>query len=180
MSQAALPQTVTELLRRIDAEWAGYQGALADLADTDLLAPRPPEGWSLKDHIAHVAAWEQGIAGLLSRAPRWQSMGVDPDTLAEPGVDGLNAAVMALHREQPLEEVRAMATAAHARAREVIAGLSDADLSRPYSDFDPAERRFDTSGPILRTIVDDTYEHYADHNEWLRRPANSYSTEQNS
>ncbi|NJN19248.1 MAG: ClbS/DfsB family four-helix bundle protein [Oscillochloris sp.] len=164
----ALPTTVLDLQVRIAAEWTMLADALGDLAAADITTDRG-EGWNLGDHLAHVAAWELGISGLLSGASRWRSMGIEPADLAEQNVDTINAAVLDLHRGKPAPEVIALRERAHRRLLDVIAGLRDADLSRPYRDFDPEESRFPTDGPVVIWIAADTYQHYRDHRRWLAR-----------
>jgi hypothetical protein len=52
----------------------------------------------------------------------------------------------------------------HTRLVTIISALPDEDLSRPITFLqpdDPDER------PVLRKIIGDTYEHYAEHLPWI-------------
>ena len=53
-----------------------------------------------------------------------------------------------------------------ARLVAVLGGLSDDDLQKPYSHYqptDPDERR-----PVVGWVAGNTYEHYAEHIDWIK------------
>ena len=47
-----------------------------------------PDGWAVKDHLVHIAAWELSLLGLLEGADRRSAMGVPG---ADEETDALNA-----------------------------------------------------------------------------------------
>ena len=48
-----------------------------------------------------------------------------------------------------------------------LAGLSDEDLFKTYSYYQPDEPGDDSGDPILNWIMGNTYEHYAEHQAWI-------------
>jgi hypothetical protein len=80
-------------------------------------------------------------------------------------VDAVNAAVFELHRGDPPEEALARFRETHGRVLERLAGLSDGDLSRPYSDFQPGS---DESRPVGGWVAGNTFEHYEEHLGYIR------------
>ncbi|MBC8098629.1 MAG: hypothetical protein H7Y11_04245 [Armatimonadetes bacterium] len=48
---------------------------------------------------------------------------------------------------------------------DTINGLTDADLMRPYQYYATDSTRED---PVIRWIVGDTFEHYAEHLPWMQ------------
>ena len=44
---------------------------------------------------------------------------------------------------------------------------SDADLRKTYSHYQPDEPGEDSGEPIMRWVAGNTYEHYAEHQEWI-------------
>jgi hypothetical protein len=52
----ALPRDKGELIERIEAGRAALGEAIAGLSEAQLVAPLDGEGWSVKDHLAHLAA----------------------------------------------------------------------------------------------------------------------------
>jgi uncharacterized protein (TIGR03083 family) len=162
-----LPRDKAELLERIEQARAALDQTIAHLSDAQLVAPGPYEGWSVKDHLAHLAAWEQGIAALLQRRPRYAAMGVDAPTNPTAGTDGINAVIYQRDKDRPLAEVLADFRQAQQALLAALAPLSDADLLKTYSHYQPDEPGKDSGAPILKWVASNTYEHYAEHVAWL-------------
>ena len=161
--QTTLPVTVAELGERIRQSRAAFDAAVARLTPEQFLAVSD-DGWTAKDVVAHVAAWEQGTTAVMLAESRTSAMGLTGDA-ASMDVDAVNRQLFDLHRDRPAAEVVAMAREAHARMLAALATLSDDDLRRPANDIggsDPAGE------PLVRAIVSDTYEHYDDHVASLR------------
>ena len=158
--------TIADVLNRIDHAWAPL-AEVAQVLDEGQLGRAGPDGWTVKDHLALVTAWERGLLAVLQRQPRHEAMGVEPDTFARGGADAVNAAVYARQRERPPAEVIGDLLATHSRLRNTIAGMEDANLLRPYSEYQPHEPgAFDD--PVVESIGGDTYEHYGEHLKAIR------------
>jgi hypothetical protein len=105
------------------------------------------------------------LVALLSGAPIYKVFGLNRaeyDAIAS--TDALNAIIVAQHRHRHLDEVVGRFKATHAQLVALISALPAEDLSKPISYFqpdDPDER------PVLRKIIGDTYEHYAEHLPWI-------------
>lgn len=159
--------TVSELLAKIDAGWRDFHAYIATLSAAQLTEPADAAGWTAKDHLMHLAVWEDSIYALLRGLPRHAQMGVDQATFEMPGpdrTDRINDVIFRQHRDKPLAEVMAHFQAVHDRVVPLIAALSDADLQRPYSDYQPGATR---SEPIVGWLTGDTYEHYEEHQTWI-------------
>jgi hypothetical protein len=160
-------QTKSELVRRIDGAWAELESSVLSLRDADLDRPGK-DGWSIKDHVAHLAAWELSLAALLRGSDRLAAVGLPGDL---DGEDQENAVLQRRYRGLSVLEVRALIHGSHHEVRNLLAGLTDADLARPYSDFQTST---DRSEPVVGWIVGNTYEHVEEHLGWLseelRRP----------
>lgn len=102
-----------------------------------------PNGWSVKDVIAHLAAWEWRCASLLE-----QSFTSDALLKADPDVDALNREFYEERQAWSWEEVEYDFRAAH---RALIKAIHDL----------PADRLSDTI--VQQTIAEETWQHYADH-----------------
>ena len=166
-----LPRDKAELLERIQAERTALDETLARLSEMQLVAPGEYEGWSVKDHLAHLAAWELGIAALLRRGPRYAAMGLDENTYLNAGTDGINAAIHERTNDLSLADVLAGLRQAQAELLDALAPLSEADLAKRYSHYQPDEPGKDSGAPVVRWIAGNTYEHYAEHVAWLAEHA---------
>ena len=69
------PPTVREVIDRIEEEWEALQRALAPLSEEQMTEPGTG-GWSVKDELAHLAAWARGLAALVRKQPRYPPMGL--------------------------------------------------------------------------------------------------------
>src|SRR2546423_6036122 len=69
-----------------------------------------PDGWAVKDHLVHIAAWEHSLIALLDGSDRRSAMGVGPGV---DETDSINAAVWSLHREKTPEQALAHFRQAH-------------------------------------------------------------------
>src|SRR5688572_27717665 len=80
----------TALLERIRQARSALEQSVGRLSDERLVAPGP-DGWSAKDHLAHLVTWEQSLVAMLERRPRYIAMGLDEATYLGNEADGLNA-----------------------------------------------------------------------------------------
>jgi hypothetical protein len=51
---------------------------------------------------------------------------------------------------------------------DALDGLTDADLFKTYSHYQPDEPGKDSGAPILGWIAGNTYAHYAEHQGWIQ------------
>ncbi|HLF24735.1 MAG TPA: DinB family protein [Anaerolineae bacterium] len=162
----ATPRSRAELLERIRQSHAAFEQMIRALSEAQLTTPGADDGWSVKDHLAHLAAWQRGITALLRRQPRYAAMGLErpgPDA----SFDDLNAVLYQHSKDRPLSEVLADFRAAHQEMLSVLGSLSDADLLKPYSHYQPGERE-DNRDPIVNWIEGDSYGHYEEHLPWIQ------------
>lgn len=160
------PTTTAELLARIERSRRALDSVLSNLSDDQLTAPGPAGGWSVKDHLTHLTAWEAGIAALLRKKPRYEAMGIDAATFRN-DEDRLNAIIHEQKKERPLDDVRAAFTSTQREMAETISALSDEDLQRTYSYYQPDEPGEDSGDPIVGWITGNTCDHYDEHRGYI-------------
>lgn len=159
--------TKAELLDRIDTFWSELQTLVEGLDETTLTHAQGESGWSIADHLAHLAAWERGVAFLMSHRSRAEGMGISDSQWRELTMDEINDVVHQAWREKSGAEVMALSHSAHAVMLAALAELTVADLLRDYSDFDPSGS---ISGrPIIGWVVGNTFEHYREHLGYIRK-----------
>jgi carboxymethylenebutenolidase len=155
-----LPRSTAELLARVEQGWSEVQQAIAGRTADELVRPGP-EGWSVREHLAHLAFWErQALFSYIGGRPATEVAGMDQAALAS--FDAANAIVAARSASRSLEEVLAESREVHAAlVAELAAHPLDAWL-RPRFPDDPDER------PLILWIAGNTYGHYAEHAGYLR------------
>jgi hypothetical protein len=163
----AEPQTTAELLARIDAAWSELGQALAALSHEQLTTIRDQQGWAVKDHLVHIITWEQSLLALLQGRDRHQAIGLGDVDEAEMDTDDINAVIFQRNRDRPLEDVRAESRRSHQEVLEAVGALSDADLHKAYSHYQPEAQPYEAA-PVVGWIVGNTYEHYQEHITWIR------------
>ncbi|MBJ7597511.1 MAG: hypothetical protein DLM67_02360 [Candidatus Nephthysia bennettiae] len=160
-----MTMTRVETLDRIERSWQ----ALDDLAgglDSDRLQTPVSDGWTVKDHLIHLAAWEDSLLALLESRDRAAAMGAPG--LEEAGTDAINAAVHVQHRDDAPEEAVSGFRESHRRLLDRLGQLSDEDLSRPYSYYQPDADGPEEPSPVSGWIAGNTFEHYEEHLAYIR------------
>ncbi len=158
--------TRAELIRRIEEGRRHLDQMLSTLTDEQLTTPGGPDGWSVKDHLAHLAAWETGQAAMLRRENRWVAMGYGETEPTD--TDEINAVIYKLNKNRSLPEVRAALDDAHQQLIRAINNLSEADLFKTYSYYQPQEPGEDDGQPIWPRIVGNSFGHYEEHEPWIK------------
>jgi hypothetical protein len=148
-------------LRRIEVSWSGLSELIASIGSIDVRAAGSP--WSVKDHLVHVTAWERSTVALLEGRDRLAEMGV-PDVKEE--IEAINEAVWNLHRNDSSEQVLSDSRESHERLVAALEKLTDADLQKPYSHYQPDDP--DENRPVMAWVAGNTYEHYDEHAEWIK------------
>ncbi len=155
----------TDVLQRIDDGWRRLMALVEGIDPTTFVQP-VKDGWSPKDHVAHVAAWEEYLLAILEKRDRHRSMGVGD--LRGKETDAINDAVFQARRHLAPDEVRTSLAETHRNVRAAIGSLSDSDLRRPRSDFQPGSEDGESGEQsLLGDIEWNTWRHYEQHIEWL-------------
>ena len=152
MSENA-PITVSELMRRITEGSQKFEALIESLTDDQLTRRGPDGGWSVKDHVAHLAMWENGVAALLRREPLWEAMGIDTEAAARGDEDELNALIFNQHQQLPVAEVKNLFHSCQHALIVALKSLRDEDLRLPYSALQPDSA---SATPIVEVIASNT------------------------
>jgi len=153
-----------ELISNIERGWDDFQAYLKTLSEAQLTGPTDAVGWTVKDHLGHLAAWEDSVYAILTRQPRREHMGVDRDTWKTGDFDKINAVLRARYAGQSLAEIRSQLETVHQRVMAQIQLLSDDDLGKPFNTFQPGSTN---EAPVIGVIMGNTYDHYAEHKGWI-------------
>jgi len=141
--------TKRELLRAEDAGWSELIGLIESPSPAEIEQPGYfPEGWSVKDLMAHIGSWQAEAGQILQQIRMGTYRGRPVD------VDAMNQQFYEANKDLPLPVVRAEAWAARNRMLAEWAELTEITPD--------AEDWFRESGP----------EHYDEHlprlREWVK------------
>ncbi len=158
------PRTVAEVLAQVHTTWAELLDTIDGLSEAQLIEPGP-DGWSMKDHLAHIMAWDSVPVTILRGQPQHRAFGLDEAAYDRiDSVDQLNALIYDRHKDMPPAEVRASLERVHAELVSALQHLSDADLDRAVAEF---SGDVEDTRPMREKIEGDSYGHYAEHRAWL-------------
>ena len=146
-----------ELLAAIRAEREALEAAVDDLDEEHMLEPVFDGGWSVKDTLAHITAWEQLMID-------WVETSLRGDVPQRPvsgddWVDQLNARLHAENKGKGLDEVQRDFAASYQEALALVERLDEDDL------FDPERFPWRDGSPLWQMVAANTNWHYKDHRE---------------
>lgn len=135
--------TIEAIIEKIETSYADLVRLYRNMPVSKIIEPGLSNGWSVKDLVAHLAAWEGRCASLLQ-----ESHTSDTPLQAEPDVAALNHETYYEHQALSWEEVQFDAHAAH---RDLIKAIRDLPADRLDNEV------------VRRAIAAETWEHYAEH-----------------
>jgi hypothetical protein len=164
------PGSKTELLEQMRAGREEWDALIAQIPDSARTESALAGGWSVKDLIAHVAAYENWTAAQIraaneGRAPTDRELyGTDemPDDPEGWDLDRQNAAIYAQYKEMPLTEVMTFSSQAFADLVAAVAAVSDEDFARSGAQTWTGDRT------LLEVVPEQCYAHYEQHADELR------------
>ena len=148
----------------VDRGWRELNALIDSLGPSGLLLTGA-DGWAVKDHLAHIAAWEASLDALFDGSDRAAAMGVAE---SEGGTDALNDQIWKRNRDRTPDEALAYFRSTHEALVKRLATLSDADLALSYNHYQPNDPRDPADDrPAVEWVAGNTWEHYAEHIQWI-------------
>lgn len=167
--------TKTDLLAQIEEGWNALHALLDVLTDYQLTQIKNPDGWAIKDHVAHLAAWENSVVALLMGISRHEGLGVSQAVYDSDELDVINKAIFEAHKDEPTHVVFPNFHKTHEKLLSLIAPLTDEILNKGYSHFLATE----TGGhlPTINVIYGNTVHHFKEHLGWIEAMLAKYNSE---
>ena len=70
------PSSPAKLSSAIDKAWSELQGFLSSITPAQA-SRQDANGWTIKDHVTHMAVWEASVAILFRGGRRHDALGID-------------------------------------------------------------------------------------------------------
>jgi hypothetical protein len=151
------------LYNRIHDEWEAFAAVIATL-DEPHTVRRDEGGWSVKDILAHIAAWEKFlIVNQFLDIPAPEALCVPPEVIERASEDEVNAILFERNRDRPLVDVQTDWYETHRWLMSELAKLDEERLKQPTLCFGAAPR------PLAQWVIFNTYEHYSDHRRAIEK-----------
>jgi len=158
--------TKADLVSVIDKAWDALHSSLARLSETQMTASHDEQGWAVKDHLTHIAAWEDSVVAFLQSRPRHEALGIDQALFEGGSFDEMNEVIQRLRKHLSLPEAIAQLKSTHTRLMSLLEPLSDADLNLPVRHFLASSPATDRRR-AMDLIHDNTADHYSEHMVWI-------------
>src|SRR5262245_23759753 len=96
------PRSKAELLERARREYTALEQTLGRLSEAQMTA-RPDDGWSVKDILAHIAAWQQILLTFhVGGRPFQEAAPGIPANYQTDGVESINQGLYQRDKDRPL------------------------------------------------------------------------------
>jgi hypothetical protein len=158
--------TKAQLLSEINKAWGALNSYLARITELQMTTIHDGHGWTVKDHLTHLAAWEDSVVFFLQGKPRYEALGVQETLFASGSFDEMNAVIQQLRKSLSLAEATAQLRSTHAYLISLLQAMTDADLNRPLRHYLPSSPAGDRRHAI-ELIRDNTVDHFSEHLAWM-------------
>ena len=160
--------TKAQLMLEIEDGWLIINQAIDSLSKAQMTTLRDDEGWTVKDHIAHMTAWERSALYFVLGKPRHEGFGVEESVYLSEDEDSINADIYARQQSLTLPEVLADFRVVHSQLLTALQPLTDSELMLPYRHFLPDEPGEGEGPPGINVIYGNSAHHYLEHLAWMR------------
>lgn len=154
--------TKEELLEKIRNSYDVFSTLLSSLNEAQLTEPGVNDGWSVKDNIAHLSAWQRRQMVYNEAVYKGVESGNPTPGMS---LDEINEMYYRQNKDRSLAEVLAEFHESVRQFRESIEALTDEQLNAPVPWLD--------NRSLIAYIASNSYEHYKEHIEiiqhWLAR-----------
>lgn len=163
-----LPHSSEQFLLRLEAQRHRLMETLRALSDEQLVTPLDAEGWSVKDHVAHLTAWEAGIVALLKYQDRWRAMGLAPSLMADAlDYEEINAELYRQHRSVSPGDAFTAFNRVHIELVHLIQTVGTEGIHKSYAHYAPDAAGEEWEEPVINWLIGNSYGHYAEHLQWI-------------
>ncbi|HET6262807.1 MAG TPA: ClbS/DfsB family four-helix bundle protein [Chloroflexia bacterium] len=160
--------TKVELLRDSAESWQELNSLLDQLPEAQATGLRDAEGWTVKDHVIHMTAWERSVVFFLQGKPRHEGLGVEEQLYQTGDDDAINAVVYEQRKDLSITDALAQFRDVHSQLLNLLQPLSDADLQKPYRHYLPDEPSDGADRKAFDVIYANTADHFREHLVYIR------------
>jgi hypothetical protein len=163
----AIPTSADDILEEVHAARAEIEAIIDELSDEQMTQVQDDGGWTIKDHLAHIADWQRRGLGVIEGRPAWEAMGIDKETYQSLDIDGVNEILYERNRDRSLPEVLTEFRKTQEKVVLTLEQMNEDDLEREIP------TGFNERHPRIIDIARENFAgHDHDHVEDIRQLAN--------
>lgn len=151
------------VMSELETSWSELKAYIASLSEQQLTQPTDAAGWTVKDHLIHIAMWEKATLAMLEGKSKRETLDITPE-IWEQDDDPINAVIQQRYKDMPLKEVLQILQATHDELLTKLNIMTEADFQLPYHHYQPTSTH---ERPIIDFVMWDTINHYRDHIPWM-------------
>jgi hypothetical protein len=160
-----LVTTKAELVASIESAKTALVETLDQLTHQQMTDLHDLEGWTVKDHIVHLSAWERSVVYFMGGKPRSAGLRVDPSLYRDGETDEINAVIYHHTQELPLDVVLEEFDEVHQELMQLVDDLTDADLQKSYGEYVTEEGGDERTA--MAVVYSNTTAHFKEHQGWI-------------
>ena len=155
------PKDKSDLLDAIQTEREILESLMAGLSESQIVDIGVEASWSIKDILAHIAAWERVAIDIIQAARDGEALKSYIPKIFK-SIDDFNATIYDTHKDDPSADVMAEFKASHNDFLSIISSLSE-DFISSNLPFEGTEEL-----TIQYMISANTHWHYKEHSESIQ------------
>jgi len=159
--------TKSKLLDLIMSERRKLEDSLALFSPEEKTMSGVENGWSVKDIMAHISAWEGKMRLWLVQIVSGVTPDRPPPGEPWPDLDQLNQQIYDENRTKPLAVAEAEFISSYQESLRLVSSMPEEDL------IDPQRYEWSRSDPLYYLVGGNTFWHYEEHlvsiNIWIKK-----------
>ena len=169
-----IPSSKADFFERYQTAWFALKSFIDTLSDEELIEPTDAAGWNVRDHLAHLEAWERTRFALIRKEPEHVIIGLPADLYASTDYDPSNEVIRQQTIDEPADSVLSRLQQTNQQLLEMVEALPDEVLRSPVRDYHPEYAASAPTLTLLRTIHGDAAAHFDEHLPWMQAIVESY------
>ena len=165
----APPASKDEFLQQHDASWSDLQTLIASLDTVQMVGPADAAGWNIRDHLAHLRAWEATRIAFLDKRYHWDSFGISEHQYTSNHIDAVNELLRAKTLDSSPSEVVDSLEVTNRELHDRVLTTSDDLLLTPASHFHPDWAGLVPNATVLGIVWVASTRHFNEHRTYIER-----------
>jgi hypothetical protein len=162
-----IPTDADDVLENVHSARAEIEAIIDELSQEQMTEATDEGGWSIKDHLAHIAEWQWRGLAIIEGRTSWEALNISEDTYRNQSIDEINQIIFERHKDETLPEVLTEFRKAQEKVVLTLEQMNEDDLAREIPDsFGEKYRR------VIDLVERNFSGHDRDHVEDIRELAN--------